>query len=125
MIYFDGDTHEKRFVSTIMNNPYKLPREQLAAFYLLSADNKLWKAVRQFAKKDRIDFARVDIHGGSPRSYLLGKIAQDLCGDTSHITLKDLCDWELVNPKTFKLIMTALRIARGGYEAAGINKAFN
>lgn len=108
MIYFDGETHEKRFVSTILNNPYKLPREQLAAFYLLSADNKLWKAVRQFAKKDRIDFALVDIHSGSPRAYLLGKIAQDLCGDTSHITLKDLCDWELVNPKTFKLIIAAL-----------------
>lgn len=125
MIYFDGETHEKRFVNTIMNNPHRLPREQLAAFYLLSADNKLWRAARQFAHKDRIDFQLVNIYGGSPRGYLLGKAAQDLCGNTSHITLKDLCDWELVNLKTFKLIIAALRIAREGYEAVGINKAFN
>lgn len=85
-----------------------------AALYLLTADTFLWSRSISSIQPDFIDFGTIRIHGVDLDGYVLFHTAKDLYKGTSHISLSELTDPELVSDEAFRLVVTAFLICRYG-----------
>ena len=87
-----------------------------AALYLLTSDMFLWSKAETAVHPDFIDFPAIHIHGVDLDGYVLFHTAKDLYKGTSHISLSELIDPELVSDEAFWRIVTAFLIRRYGVE---------
>ena len=85
-----------------------------AALYLLTADSNLWKGAEEAVKPDFIDFTSVSIRGVDMDGYVLYHTAKDLYRGTSHVSLAELTDGELVSDRAFRLVINAFLLCRYG-----------
>ncbi len=90
---------------------------ELAAVYSLTADGRLWNQVKHCVRRNEILFDQMRPIGGTTNSYALLCVARDLYLGTTHITLGELADPELIPPKLFGVICIAVAIRRYGLEA--------
>lgn len=87
-----------------------------AAVYLLTADRFLWGRSVAAILPGIIQFSEIRIHGVDLDGYVLFHTAKDLYKGTSHISLSELVDPELVSEDAFRLVLTAFLIRRYGPE---------
>lgn len=122
-MFYKNDTHRNIYRTTVVICPRKQSPQMLAALYLLSADQNLWKAAREQKHNKRIDFDRIKPDSCSHFGYTLLKTAEDICDDTKHMNLRDLSNVYTISDKMLELIYSALKIARDGYAAIGVDRA--
>ena len=116
---FRNEKHRLTFVEAIR----KLDKKNFAlmsALYLLTAEHKLWTQIRNYVERNEIRFDRFKPKESTESSYTLLCCAKDLYLGTKHITISDLADTELVEPKMFALICNAMAIRRFGLGALEI-----
>ena len=89
----------------------------MAAVYLLTADYKLWKKSKKYVEKNRIRFDAFKPVGCTEKGYTFYCAAQDVYLDSKHFTLSDLADKNLILPKMFDVICTAVKIKRCGADS--------
>lgn len=113
--FFDCGQHSLRFWN-LWEAHKAVPDEAAlcAAVFLLSADSFLWGKSVTAIKPDFIDFSAIQIHGVDLNGYVLFHAARDLYKGTSHISLSELTDPELVSDWAFRLVVKAFLIRRYG-----------
>lgn len=99
-------------------NNYRL----IAAIYLLTADNELWKAVKASIKKNGVDFDSIKLNAIHPKGYTLYCAAKDIYLGSKHLAVSDLMDMNLVTPKMFGVIINAMAIRRFGMRAFAVTE---
>lgn len=113
---FRNEKHQKVFAEVtekLDKKNYKL----MSALYLLTADLKLWNAVKRFVVKNEIRFHDIHLNGSTENGYTLYCAAKDLSLGTKNLSLCDLADTQLIPPKMFGLVCNAMAICRFGLGA--------
>ena len=111
---------------SVFNNCYlKLNHENsklLAAVYLLSADERLWKSAWSQINMNDISFGKIKPKVLSSDTYTLFCAAKDLYLGSEHFSFSDLADPAVVDITRFCLVLNALGIVRFGYNYINIKK---
>ena len=115
-MYFRDAAHKRNFVSRVKRNPNKCDNDYLAALYLLTADKTLWLTAQKEITNEKISIEDINIRGISPMGYMLIKVASDIKEKSTYLSLADIGDKHLVSNEEFRIIITALKISRRGYE---------
>lgn len=110
-MYFKSDIHCNLFMSWLKKQRAKSNKKE-AAIYLLSADRKLWLQV----EKHDYDLDKFFLSKSFQSDYTILKAAEDLYSSEKsfHLTIADLACSDVVDNRTFDLIMQAIQIARYG-----------
>ncbi len=115
MPYFNK--HHKREFTEALDRIDADDSAQLSAVYLMSADALLWHKSKPFVGASGIDFDKIPVGSIGEKAYTLFACAKDLCKGTKHITLADICDEQIISPKLFGVICTAMAVRRFGIES--------
>ncbi len=113
---FKNEKHRKVFAEVakkLDKKNYKL----MSALYLLTADLKLWNAVKRFVVKNEIRFQCIHLNGSTENGYTLYCAAKDLYLGTKKLSVCDLADTQLIPSKMFGLVCNAMEISRFGLGA--------
>lgn len=113
---FKNEKHRKVFAEAaekLDKKNYKL----MSALYLLTADLKLWNAVKRFVVKNEIRFQCIHLNGSTENGYTLYCAAKDLYLGTKNLSVCDLADTQLIPSKMFGLVCNAMEIRRFGLGA--------
>ena len=112
-MYFKNKAHRDVFIHA-SQRANRNDRKQMCKLYLLTADRALWRAAKRQMWNGKIILGRIRLACGTESSYTLLCSAKDLTLGTDHITAADLADREVISPKLFKIIETAVAIRRYG-----------
>ena len=112
-MYFRNDKHKALFKSAIKKMDKK-DNVQMCIVYLLTAERKLWNKCRIYMIDNKIPIHRVRVGKCTEEGYALFCCAKDLGLGTTHLTVKDLSDREVVSATLWRLIYTAMDIRRIG-----------
>ena len=112
-MYFKNEAHKTAFVRAAKKANEK-DRRLMCKLYLLTADRALWRAAKRESNGGKYPLGRIRLAFGTESSYTLLCCAKDLTLGTEHITAADLADREVVSPKLYKIIETAMEIRRYG-----------
>lgn len=115
---FENTFHKQHFSKLITNEDFS-DRELIAALYLLTAEDKTWRAVREHVSRSGIKYDLVSPIP-SDEGYTLFKLAQDITDGEKHITLRDIADCRVLTSQMFLLICKAIAISLYGSGAVGI-----
>jgi hypothetical protein len=110
-MHYASQKHEKLYRNVIRGRDH--PSGTLAALYLLTAKRKLWLRWCRALNAQGIDWlAGREIDPGWDGHYL-EKAAKSIAGkDSQQVTLHDLLDYKDYPHELFRLVVTALLIAR-------------
>lgn len=89
----------------------------MSALYLLTADYPLWRVSKRHVDRNEIKIRDIRFENCTANSYTLLSAAKDLYIGTKHLTISDLADTVLIQPKMFALICNAMAIRRFGLGA--------
>lgn len=121
---FKDDRHTRVFGEAIRkinkNNP-----ALVSAVYLLTADSRLWKQIKNYVCRNEIRFNAFKPRNNTEVGYTLLCCAKDLCTGTKHITVADLADEELIPTQLFGLICAGMAIRRFGLGAVKYENKLN
>lgn len=109
---FKNKIHEKIFDSK--TKEFSNNNRALAAIYLLTSDNALWKQMKDNRSNGQIEFIDVSLSEMTPEQYALFMAAKDLYLDETHLSITDLADKAVLDSNAFALVMNAICIARCG-----------
>ena len=118
-IKFKSALHRKNFTGYISpkNQDYYSNRSEfIAAVFLLSADNVLWKKSQSALTSYSVDFNKINLSGISTEGYALFKTAKSIYLDKSEISFNELCDCELIDESTVKTIFAGVLVFRNGID---------
>ena len=110
---FKNSTHKRRFMGVIKTMDQK-DKTQMAVAFLLTATKALWDRSRICMINNKILVHRIHLNHTSEEVYVLYCAAKDIVFGTTHISVGDLVDEELVSRELYRLIFTALEIKRFG-----------
>ena len=116
-IIYRGEEHRRHFQDEILSKTECMTNAALAAYYLLTADSRLWASVQKRCRGASIHFKEIIVGNISPEAYTLYAVARDIYCDTQHIHVGDLVDSEIVPGKIFQIIVNAFALRRNGLEA--------
>lgn len=94
----------------------------ISALYLLTAEFALWQSAKHCMVENAICFEKIRLHGLSENGYTLFCAAKDLYLGSDCLTISDLSDKSVVQPKMFALICNAMAIRRFGLGAIQFNE---
>ena len=112
MIFRDG-LHRKAFHEAAKKQEEK-NYELLAALYLLTSDEKVWKCAKDKVRKGQIFFEEIRLGSASEESYCLYAAAKDIYLGSGNIRLRDLGKRNMMNQTVYSQILTAVSICRFG-----------
>lgn len=115
-MYFRNEKHRMIFTEAVA----KLDKKNyalMAAVYLLTADCRLWSSTGRYVQRNEILFENIRLKGSTANGYTLYCAAKDLYLGTKNLTIGDLADTTLIDPKAFGLICNAMAIRRYGVGA--------
>ena len=121
MMIFINTFHQ----NTFMNQYNRLNHENsklIAAVYLLSADERLWKSAWSHINMNDISFGKIKPKVLSSDTYTLFCAAKDLYLGSEHFSFSDLADPGVVDITRFCLVLNAVGIVRFGYNYINIKK---
>lgn len=96
-----------------------------AAMFLLTSDDLLCQRTSNCFYHGGIEFEYATLKGIGPHNYALFQAARGIYSDAKGITPADLADPEVVDDKTFRLIINGLLIAKFGLCALKLKKGEN
>ena len=91
-----------------------------AALFLLTANESIWRRAYNCFGRRGIEFQYFRYHGISIGDYALAMAARSIACGTDNFTLSDLEDREAVDDSTFRLVVSAVLIARYGMDVLKI-----
>lgn len=107
---YHNENHKRHF-ELLKEYPGLVPLREKPAYaaglFLLSADEKLWKASRDAVTPKEIHFLDIHMEGAGIDGYVLFHMARDFYYGTDFVKLSDLNDEELVEESIFRLIIHA------------------
>ena len=111
--FFLSDSHRERWQHW-RARCYRMSDRDLAALFLLTAYEDIWR--RMIWKFDAcgFDFQSVQLSGIQPELYSVYQAAKAISTGSRNITLVDLASPELVTDEAFHLIVCALLLAKYG-----------
>ena len=111
--FFRNERHRKRW-QYWRERCFRMPGRDLAALFLLTAYEDIWR--RMIWKFDAcgFDFQSVQLAGIQPELYSVYQAAKAISTGSRNISLADLASPELVTDEAFHLIVCALFLARYG-----------
>ena len=118
---FLNDLHHRRWIKWRSAYP-NMPDSLIAAVFLLTAYDELMDRVLPFVHEDGIDFERVRLRGICAEQYAVYQAVKTIIAGSAGITIDDLAYPELVGGKAFRLIVTALLLARYGEVVFSLEK---
>lgn len=113
---YNSKRHQEIFEKAIIKkneNNYAL----LAVIYLFTSDNELWKVTKDHVKKNKIEFENIKLNAIYSKGYILYCVAKDLYLKTGHVTISDITNKHLVDPKLYEVICNGMAIRRFGRNA--------
>ena len=110
---FKNKNHQAIF-TTAANKLNRNDNVKMSVLYLLTADVQLWNASKHHIKKGYIDLDSIRVKNSNLKAYTLLCVAKDIACGTCFLSLHDLGDTDLITPKMFGTITTALKIRRYG-----------
>ena len=115
-IMYNNKRHQQIFEKAIIKkneNNYAL----LAVIYLFTSDNELWKVTKDHVKKNSIDFENIKLNAIYSKGYILYCVAKDLYLGARRVTISDITNRYLVDPKLYEVICNGMAIRRFGRNA--------
>ncbi len=113
---FGSNRHRCTFLKEAKKQSLK-NRKLVAALYLLTADEKLWKAAESSVGKDDIVFKNIHLKNGSENAYALYCAAKDLYNGSRQLYIDDIANSDVIKGRVFNLICNAMLIKRVGLTA--------
>lgn len=110
---FLNDLHHRRWLKWRSMHPYASDSLKAAVFLLTAYDELMDKAL-PFVREDGINFERVRLKGIRAEQYAVYQAVKTIITGSDGITIDDLAYPELVGSEAFRLIVTALLLARYG-----------
>lgn len=111
---FRNKNHQAIF-NNAANKLNRHDKTKMAVLYLLTADVKLWNTAKHHVQKGQIDLDSIALgNKGYPKAYTLLGAAKDIVNGTSYLSIHDLADPEIITPKMYGIIVTAISINRNG-----------
>ena len=110
---FKNNSHKRRFMDAIKKMDPK-DNTQMSVVFLVTADKLLWNRCRIYMVNNQIPIHRVRLKQAKEESYLLFCAAKDIALGTTHVSMGDLVDKDMVSKQLWQLIFTALEIKRFG-----------
>ena len=111
--FFLSDSHRERWQHW-RARCYRMPGRNLAALFLLTAYEDIWRRMIWKFDARRFDFQSVQLSGIQPELYSVYQAAKAISTGSHNITLADLASPELVTDEAFHLIVCALLLAKYG-----------
>lgn len=124
ILTYKNAAHATIYKNFLLNSPYKYGGRFLGALFLLTVNRDVWPRAKRAIVGKEIYFERINLRGLTSFGYALVIMAQDIYDNTSHVNLFDLSDTYLLSEKAIKIILSAITVAREGYDAIGISKEF-
>lgn len=110
---FRNEQHHSTFLKETKKQSLKNYRI-ISAFYLLTADEKLWDTAKGSVGKDDIVFEDIHLKNGSENACALYCAGKDLYNGSRHLAIDDMADGGLIKNKVFSLIYNAILLKRNG-----------
>lgn len=115
-VMYNSKRHQEIFEKAIIKkneSNYAL----IAVIYLFTSDNELWKVTKDHVKKNTIEFENIKLNAIYSKGYILYCVAKDLYLKTGHVTISDITNKHLVDPKLYEVICNGMAIRRFGKNA--------
>ncbi len=117
-IKFKNSAHRttfSAFVSENIKSPFCSRNEFIAAVFLLSADEILWKQSRRALTAYSVNFNNLNLSGISTEGYALFMAAKAIYCGGAEITFSELCDANLIDDSTVRTILMGVLLFRNGF----------
>lgn len=114
---FRNDQHKATFEKEIQLHE-GCGKEVTAALYLLTADPRLWRQVERHVGTKSIDITAMKLRRLDGMAYVCFMAAKDILTGSNTVEMSELADRNLMPPRSFMLISTALLIKGYGMNAA-------
>ena len=111
--FFLRDSHRERWQHW-RARCYRMSGRNLAALFLLTAYEDIWRRMIWKFDARGFDFQSVQLSGIQPELYSVYQAAKAISTGSRNITLADLASPELVTDEAFHLIVCALLLAKYG-----------
>ena len=111
--FFLSDSHRERWQHW-RERCFRMPNRNLAALFLLTAYEDIWRRMIWKFDASGFDFQSVQLAGIQPELYSVYQAAKAISTGSPNITLADLASPELVTDEAFHLIVCALLLAKYG-----------
>ncbi len=111
--FFLSDSHRERWQHW-RARCYRMSGRDLAALFLLTAYEDIWRRMIWKFDDRGFDFQSVQLSGIQPELYSVYQAAKAISTGSRNITLADLASPELVTDEAFHLIVCALLLAKYG-----------
>lgn len=126
---FDGEIflspiHRSRFHTVCRLQNVSLENRNsvyLATLFLLTADNKLWCAAKEYIYLDSFDFKRMHLNGINTDGYALYQTSRTIFTGKEYIKIDEIADETLIGDDVFKAIINATLIAKYGADMFRVN----
>lgn len=118
-VFFINNKHKKLFTELLDSSRGKMmvrSSRYIAAVFLLSADEELWKMVETDVTDIGIFFDNIIIHGVNTKQYVLYHMAKEIYTGDKFISEDELADSDLISDEMYALILHAYFISVGGFE---------
>ena len=119
VMLFINTNHKNRF-----NNFYKHAEKRnwnviksnrnLAALFLLSGNEHLWKQIKSIVDEDTIDLKQVDIHSSNEEVYDVYQAVRFILYGAENLTLEDLAEPEIIEDDIVLLITNSFIVNKYG-----------
>ena len=111
--FFLNECHRERWQHW-RERYYRMSGRNLAALFLLTAYEDIWRRMIWKFDARGFDFQSVQLSGIQPELYSVYQAAKAISTGSHNITLADLASPELVTDEAFHLIVCALLLAKYG-----------
>ena len=105
--FFLSDSHRERWQHW-RERCFRMPNRNLAALFLLTAYEDIWRRMIWKFDARGFDFQSVQLSGIQPELYSVYQAAKAISTGSRNITLADLASPELVTDEAFHLIVCAV-----------------
>ena len=116
---FENPSHRDRFYDFFEKRILiveKSRRNLVAAVFLLSADESLWKQAEKYFLTCSLDFSVMRLNGLTPEQYTLFKAAKEVYGGCKvQFDVDEYCDEEIMPLPLLNLVMTGYIIEYFGF----------
>ena len=120
---WEDEQHYRRFGRMLAEMGYGKGRNTprfYAALFLLTANESIWRRAYNCFGRRGIEFRYFRYHGISIGDYARACAARSIACGADNFTLSDLEDREAVDDTTFRLVVSAVLIARYGMDVLKI-----
>lgn len=115
--FFISQTHRTRFGSVCRLQEISVENRSpihLAILFLLSSDDKLWSAAKDYIYIDSFDFKKMNLSGINTDGYAIYQMAKTIYTAKEYIRLDEIADKFLIGDQAFKAIIHSILIAKYG-----------